>query len=173
MIAHGLRAQLRSSNLLTGQLYVALDVFPNSKRVDFKLSTPAEIPTLPGNLDQLQQQISSILTKLDKISFDKIGQDLQRMLESTSRLLGRLDKQVAPQAEILLKQANKSLVDLSMLLAPDAGLPMSMQRAMGELSRAARSLRSLADYLQTHPEALLRGRGPDPVPDYGVTGGRP
>jgi paraquat-inducible protein B len=173
MISHGLRAQLRSSNLLTGQLYVALDVFPNAKRVDFQMSTPAEIPTLPGNLDQLQQQISSIATKLDKIPFDKIGEDLQRTLANTSRLMGRLDKQVAPQAEALLKQANKSLADLGNLLAPDAALPVNAQRAMDELSRAARSLRALADYLQANPEALLRGRGPDPVPGYGATRSRP
>jgi paraquat-inducible protein B len=30
---------------------------------------------------------------------------------------------------------------------------------MYELSRAAKSLRSLADYLDRHPEALLRGKG--------------
>ncbi|KAG1247455.1 hypothetical protein G6F65_020157 [Rhizopus arrhizus] len=56
MIKHGLRAQLRTSNLLTGQLYVVLDDFPNAKPVDFKPSDPAIIPTIPGNLDQLQQQ---------------------------------------------------------------------------------------------------------------------
>jgi paraquat-inducible protein B len=168
MIEHGLRAQLRSSNLLTGQLYVALDVFPHAKPVDFHPSDPAEIPTLPGNLDQLQQQVASIAAKLDKIPFDKIGQDLQRTLADTSRLMSRLDKQVAPQAEILLKRANKSLADLGNLLAPDAALPVNAQRAMDELSRAARSLRALADYLQANPDALLRGRGPDPLPGYGA-----
>jgi paraquat-inducible protein B len=169
MIEHGLRAQLRSSNLLTGQLYVALDVFPRAQPVEFQMANPAAIPTMPGNLDQLQQQISSIATKIDKIPFDKIGEDLQRTLASTSRLMGRLDTQVAPQAQALLKQANKSLADLGNLLAPDAALPVNAQRAMDELGRAARSLRVLADYLQANPEALLRGRGPDPLPGNGST----
>jgi paraquat-inducible protein B len=170
MVEHGLRAQLRSSNLLTGQLYVALDVFPRAQPVEFKAGKPASIPTMPGNLDQLQQQISSIAAKLDKIPFDKIGEDLQRTLASTSRLMGRLDTQLAPQAQAVLKQANKSLMDLGRLLAPDADLPVNAQRAMEELGRAARSLRALADYLQTNPEALLRGRGPDPVPGAGTLG---
>lgn len=169
MIQHGLRAQLRTSNLLTGQLYVALDVFPNAKPVEFRMSTPADIPTQPGNFDQLQQQISNVAAKLDKIPFDKIGIDLQRTLEGSARLMAKLDKNVAPQAEALLKQANKSLADLGNLLAPDSALPVNAQRAMEELSRAARSLRALADYLQTNPEALLRGRGPDPLPNYGAT----
>lgn len=169
MVEHGLRAQLRSSNLLTGQLYVALDVFPNAKPVTFEMSTPARIPTQPGNLDQLQQQIANVAAKLDRIPFDKIGTDLQQTLANSARLMARLDKQVAPQAEALLKQANKSLADLGNLLAPDAPLPVNAQNAMEELSRAARSLRALADYLQTNPEALLRGRGPDPLPNYGAT----
>ncbi|OZI61267.1 PqiB family protein [Bordetella genomosp. 11] len=169
MVQHGLRAQLRSSNLLTGQLYVALDVFPNAKPVAFEMSTPARIPTQPGNLDQLQQQIANVAAKLDKIPFDKIGTDLQQTLANTARLTARLDKQLAPQAEALLKQANKSLADLGNLLAPDSPLPLNAQNAMDELSRAARSLRALADYLQTNPEALLRGRGPDPLPNYGNT----
>ncbi|AOB31822.1 paraquat-inducible protein B [Bordetella sp. H567] len=169
MIQHGLRAQLRSSNLLTGQLYVALDVFPNAKPVTFEMSTPAQIPTQAGNLDQLQQQIANVAAKLDKIPFDQIGVDLQRTLANSARLMARLDKQVAPQAEALLKQANKSLADLGNLLAPDAPLPVNAQNAMDELSRAARSLRALADYLQANPEALLRGRGPDPLPNYGTT----
>ncbi|ARP90251.1 paraquat-inducible protein B [Bordetella genomosp. 9] len=173
MINHGLRAQLRSSNLLTGQLYVALDVFPNARAVSFTMSDPAQIPTMPGNLDQLQQQISSIATKLDRIPFDKIGQDLERTLASASRVMGKLDKQVAPQAEAMLKQANKSLADLGNLLAPDAGLPMNAQRAMDELARAARSLRALADYLQANPEALVRGRGPDPLPGTTINRNRP
>jgi paraquat-inducible protein B len=169
LVEHGLRAQLRTSNLLTGQLYVALDMFPNAKPVSFEMSTPAQIPTQPGNLDQLQQQIASIATKLDKIPFDKIGTDLQQTLQNSARLMNHLDKQVAPQAEALLKQANKSLADLGNLLAPDSALPVNAERAMDELSRAARSLRALADYLQANPEALLRGRGPDPLPNYGAT----
>ncbi|CFP65978.1 paraquat-inducible protein B [Bordetella pertussis] len=53
------------------------------------------------------------------------------------------------------------------MLAPDSGLPANTERAMQEMSRAARSLRNLADYLQTNPEALLKGRGADPIPGAG------
>jgi paraquat-inducible protein B len=164
LVQRGLRAQLRTSNLLTGQLYVALDVFPKAPHVEFELGNPTDIPTTPGNLDQLQQQITSIVTKIDSIPFEKIGADLRTSLQSASSLMTRLDKQVAPEAQAMLRQANKSLTDISNLLAPDSALPTNSQRAMEELARAARSLRALSDYLQANPEALLRGRGPDPIP---------
>jgi len=62
-----------------------------------------------------------------------------------------------------LRQANRSLAAVGGLLAPDAGLPASTDNTLRELGRAARSLRELSDYLQTHPDALLRGRAPDPA----------
>lgn len=167
MIKHGLRAQLRTANLLTGQLYVVLDEFPNVKPVEFKMSNPAMIPTVPGNLDQLQQQVSNIVAKIDKIPFDKIGEDLRTTLASTSKLMTRLDKQVAPEAQAVLKQARDSIANLNGLLASDASLPVNAEKAMQELSRAARSLRALADFLQSNPESLLRGRGSDPIPGAG------
>ncbi len=166
MIQHGLRAQLRTSNLLTGQLYVALDVFPNQPSVAFNWQGVgrADIPTTQGNLDQLQQQISTIVGKIEKIPFEKIGNELTNTLASAARLMNRLDKQVAPEAQAMIKQASKSLHDISTMLASDSGILVNSDKAVQELTRAARSLRVLSDFLQANPEALLRGRGEDPVP---------
>jgi paraquat-inducible protein B len=164
LIERGMRAQLRTGNLLTGQLYIALDVFPNAPPVTFQMSMPANIPTVPNNLEQLQQQLVSIANKLEKIPFDKIGADLRTALSSAARLMTRLDKQVAPEAQVLLKEASKSLSEVSDMLSSSSGLAANTERAMQELGRTARSLRSLSDYLQTHPEALLRGRSPDRYP---------
>jgi paraquat-inducible protein B len=164
LIEQGMRAQLRTGNLLTGQLYVALDVFPNAAPVQFEMTVPARIPTVPNNLDQLQQQLVSIADKLEKIPFDKIAADLRTTLSSASRLMTRLDKQVAPQAQAMMREASKSLAEISNMLSSEAGLGANTDRAVQELSRTARSLRALSDYLQAHPEALLRGRTPDRLP---------
>lgn len=167
MIRYGMRAQLRPVNLLSGQLYVAIDNFPNAPPAQFVHSNPPTIPSVPGQLDQLQEQVGNILDKLDKVPFDQIGAALRDTLKSTSNLMTQLDKQVAPQARSVLKQAQASLQSLNQLLGPDAPLPSKTQNAMAQIDRAARSLRALADYLQAHPEALLRGRGPDPIPGAG------
>ncbi|CAB3641367.1 PqiB family protein [Achromobacter pestifer] len=160
IIARGTRAQLRIGNLLTGQLYVAMAEFPDAKPVTFTMEEQPFIPTVPNNLDQLQQQVNSILTKLDKVPFDAIGTELGGALRAASGLLKRLDTQLAPEAQALLRQANRSLTAVTALLAPDA-LPQGADTALRELGRAARSLRELSDYLQAHPDALLRGRAPD------------
>lgn len=164
MVKYGLRGQLRTANLLTGQLYIVLENFPNAKPVEFRMTDPVMIPTVPGNLEQLQQQVTNIIAKIDKVPFDQIGRDLQTTLSSTSRLLDNLDKQIAPDLRGTLQAARKSLDSINELLARDGSLPANAERAMTELGRAARSLRSLADYLQVHPEALIRGRGDDPIP---------
>ena len=166
MVAKGLRAQLRTGNLLTGQLYVALDLFPNAPPVkDFKVEgNPVRIPTIPNNLDQLQQQLTNIVDKIDKIPFEQIGNELRATLSSTTRLLARLDKEVAPEARATLRQARESLAAVESLLGKDAQLPQNAERTMQELARAARSLRVLTDYLQANPQSLVRGRAPDTYP---------
>ncbi|MBD9419311.1 MCE family protein [Achromobacter sp. ACM04] len=161
LIQQGLRAQLRIGNLLTGQLYVALAVFPDAKPVTFKMEEDPFIPTVPNNLDQLQQQINSLLTKLDRVPFEGLGADLGQLLRATSSLMKRLDTRLAPEAQAMLRQASKSLAAVGGVLNPDAGLPVNANAVLQELSRAARSLRELSDYLQAHPESLLRGRAPD------------
>ncbi len=161
LIERGLRAQLRIGNLLTGQLYVAMAVFPDAKPVSFKMEEEPFIPTVPNNLDQLQQQINSILTKLDKVPFEGLGADLSQLLRVTASLVKGLDTRLAPEAQAMLRQASKSLAAVGGALNPEAGLPVNANAVLQELSRTARSLRELSDYLQAHPESLLRGRAAD------------
>ena len=163
MIERGTRAQLRIGNLLTGQLYVAMVEIPNAKPVTFKMEDRPFLPTAPNNLDQLQQQLNNILVKLEKVPFDEIGMELSGALKGASRLVKRMDSQLAPELQALLRQANRSLGVVGGLLAPDADLPANADTALRELGRAARSLRELSDYLQTNPDSLLRGRAPDPA----------
>jgi paraquat-inducible protein B len=162
LIGRGLRAQLRTANMLTGQLYIALDVFRDAPAVEFTMANPATIPSVPGNLELLQEQLMGIVKTIENIPFDKIGSDLRTALTSASRLMTRLDKQVTPEVQNMLRQTSKSLEMINSLLAPDAPLPANTDRAIQELSRAARSLRGLSDYLQNHPESLIQGRAKDP-----------
>ena len=165
LIDKGLRAQLRTANLLTGQLYVVLDFVPDADKVVVEKTRPIVVPTIPGEFDQLQQQLGSIIAKIEKLPLEEIGTGLNTTIANTSSLISRLDKQVAPQAQTMMRQATRSLAQISDMLSSDSGLPLSTERAMQELTRAARSLRVLADYLQANPEALLRGRSPDALPD--------
>lgn len=165
MIERGLRAQMRAANLLTGQQYVALEFYPDATPVVVdRKSSPMELPTIAGDFDRLQQQISSIVAKIDTIPFEGIGNDLRASLKSANKLMASLDDKVAPQASAMLKAARSSLARVDKLLAPGSAMNDNIEGSLRELTAAAKSLRALADYLQTHPTAILRGPARDPVP---------
>jgi len=70
-----------------------------------------------------------------------------------------LDKEVVPQLGVALEQARIVLTSTDELMAPDSTLYLELRRMLKELSAPARSIRGMADYLERHPEALLKGKG--------------
>lgn len=175
MVQRGLRAQLRAGNLLTGQLYIGIDFLPHAKPVKFDPgAAPLDIPTAPGSMEQLQEQLQDIARKLDGIPFDEIGRNLRDTLKSANSLLQQLDTQLAPEARQTLQDAQHALQSLDRNLAsPDAPVQRDARRTLQELNRAASSLRALADYLEQHPESLLRGKpaSAEPAPQSGAGAG--
>lgn len=170
LVKRGMRAQLRTGNLLTGQLYVALDFFPKAPPArDIDLDAPMpEFPTTPGTFDELQAKLGEIVNKIDKVPFDQIGQDtrtaiasMNKMLETADKLVAQLNGDVAPQVLAALQDARRTLNSANGTLASDAPLQQDTRRMMQELTRTAVSLRALTDYLERHPEALLRGKTED------------
>jgi paraquat-inducible protein B len=166
LVKHGLRAQLRSANLLTGQLYVAMDFFPKAPKVKFNGEThPLVVPTVPGSFDKLQQQLGDIVDKVHKIPFDDIGLQLDASLKHLNGLLGTFNNELAPEAKSTLEQARKTLGTAGQALSGNSPLRQSLGQTLMQLQRAARSMRVLANYLSRHPESLLRGRrNNDPAP---------
>ncbi|MDQ0138968.1 PqiB family protein [Cupriavidus necator] len=167
MVQRGMRAQLRTGNLLTGQMYVALDFFPKASSpvdLDLNASVP-ELPTTPGTFDELQAKLGDIVTKIGKVPFDQIGQDARTAMVSMNKMLVKADKlvaqvngDVAPQVVAALQDMRRTLDTANGALAPDASLQQDTRRMMQELTQTAVSLRMLTDYLERHPEALLHGK---------------
>lgn len=164
MIKHGLRGQIKAANLLTGQQYISLDFIRDAEPVEIDPeSNPLVMPTVVGSFDKLQEQLSGIVAKLDAVPFEGIGKDLQSSLASLHRLLEQLGK-TAPQLTSTLKAAQESLQRADKLLEADSPMNAGLSDTMSELQSAAKSLRALGDYLQTHPSALIRGRTADVLP---------
>ncbi|HET6554116.1 MAG TPA: MlaD family protein [Dyella sp.] len=165
LVEHGLRAQARTGNLLTGQLYIAMDFLPKAPPVPFDgAAKPLEIPTAPGDFDKIQQQIADIVGKLQKVPFDSIGKNLNDSLAELHNTLKQVNGSVLPEVKATLKGAQQTLGTANSAFAPDSPLQQNLGGSLQELQRAARSLRVLTDYLGDHPDALLRGRRADDKP---------
>ena len=177
LVDGGLRAQMRTGNLLTGQLYVALDFI--GKGPAGKLAVvdgAATVPSAPGTLSELQPQIAQIVASVNRVPFESIARDLQ----STLKQAGAAISQLSPEAQKALAEVTRTLASTQQtlaamqasldrldtnLLSPGAPVQRSVEDTLGEVQRAAQSLRVLSDYLQRHPEAVLRGKPADaPLP---------
>ncbi|SAK40461.1 paraquat-inducible protein [Caballeronia pedi] len=162
LVNRGLRGQLRTGNLLTSQLYIALDFFPKAPAAKVNVnSDPFELPTVPNTLDELQLQIADIARKIDKIPFDEIGSNLNGSLKNANALFDRMDKEVLPEMRDTLTQAKKTFGQAQSTLQSDSPLQSDVHQALQELTRTLQSLNSLADYLERHPESLIRGKSGD------------
>lgn len=170
----GIRAQLRSGSLLTGQLYVAFDYFPKAPKVKIDWNQdPPELPVVESTLPDIEDKLTSILAKLDKLPLEAIGQDVKRDLEAlhqtladASKLLQRVDSEIVPVLKVTIEEARRTLAATervmksteATLVGPNAAGQQELREALQEVARAARSLRVLTDYLERHPEALIRGK---------------
>jgi paraquat-inducible protein B len=169
LVKHGLRAELKSGNLLTGQKYVELDLHADApaEKVWWK-EQPAVFPTVSNGLDEIQDSVAGIARKLNKVPFDRISYRLvstmtalEQTLKSTDQLMRHVDSSVAPQVEATLTEAQAALKNAKELLAQDAPLQSDLGSTLMQLSRAAKAVTALVDYLERHPEALLRGKPGD------------
>jgi paraquat-inducible protein B len=75
----------------------------------------------------------------------------------TVPLVARL-KKAAESAQVALDQANNALKGIENLAAEGTQLRYEISVTMREISGAARSVRVLTDYLEQHPDALIRGK---------------
>jgi paraquat-inducible protein B len=236
LIAGGLRAQLEMQSIVTGQLQIALDFYPDKPAVYAGIDkTIQEIPTIPTPLQQLTKKLESFpveeifnnansamagIAKLVQspelkesvVNLNTALKDVQSLVRNvdsqvkplsaglsdtirdTQKLVKNADSQVASlgtnlneaigdgrklirnvdgsvesikvkldgtltAATSALEEARKLIQDLDSSAAPDARLMYQLTETLAEVQKAARSISTLADYLERNPEALLSGKG--------------
>ena len=178
---HGLRAQLQTGSLLTGQLFVDLDFYPNLPQMTLRTDRKyPEIPTVPSTLDEFRRTATSVLEELRNLPLDKIAHELLETLEGTKRLTNSPDLMHAVQTlSATLEDVQKLTYDVNHtvdslatstektlaaaraaleLADPNSPTAVNLANTLKELAAAARSVRVLADYLEQHPESLVHGK---------------
>jgi paraquat-inducible protein B len=167
LVERGLRAQLKTGSLLTGQLLVEMDFHPEAplEKIKWDGKYP-ELPTVPTPMEEIIGGVTRLVNKLETIPLEQIGKDLQitmahlrKSTEGLQKLVKKLDDNVAPAATATLEQAQTTLIKVDKLLNAESPTGYELKRALGELAEAAHNLSILADYLERHPDSLVFGKG--------------
>ncbi len=236
LIAGGLRAQLEMQSIVTGQLQIALDFYPDKPAVYAGIDkTIQEIPTIPTPLQQLTKKLESLpveeifnnansamagIAKLVQspelkesvVNLNTALKDVQSLVRNvdsqvkplsaglsdtirdTQKLVKNADSQVSSlgtnlneaigdgrklirnvdgsvefikvkldgtltAAASALEEARNLIQDLEGSAREDSALMYRLTETLQEVGKAARSISTLADYLERNPEALLSGKG--------------
>jgi len=211
----GLRAKLAPLSLVTGQLYIEFDFFPDTEAKLYGFNSKHdEFPTLPSTIEELENVLRTAVDNLKDIPIreliDKLAsaveginsvinkpatrdtpEVLHQALVNLRDLTGKLNEHLPPLTHSLTQtsdEASAALADVRQIMRNERGeivrLAESVEKAakqarevlnktgslvsavdvvaidrlVQELSRAAVSIRVFADYLDRHPEALIRGK---------------
>jgi paraquat-inducible protein B len=182
----GLRARLASASLLTGSLLVSLEVVPGAEPAAMTLEKGVPlIPSVPaGSVDQLMRSatalvdslrvplpqlmahLAGVVANLDRLTGSPALRDatgtLARTLANLQQLTAATNVALPPLLASLRQTADAATRTADAADRIVGGDPAStghdVPAMMRELTAAARSIRDLADFLDQHPDALLRGR---------------
>ena len=165
LVNRGLRAQPRSASLLTGKLYIALDFLPASPRVAFDASIrPLELPTVNGTFQELEASVGRLVKKVNDLPLDQIAADLHMDLRDLHETLSEIHARVLPSAVDTLSALHGTLDSADRTFDVESPLQRGLTESLSEARSTLQAVRELADYLDRHPDALLRGRRPQKMP---------
>ncbi len=165
-VERGLRARLATNNLLTGQRSVGFDFLDGAAPAQIRSAKPYPVlPTAGGGFDAITERVARIVEKVDSVPIESIGENLDQSLARLSEVLvevqalaGTTNRDVLPGITASLDKLESTLDSADGLIAPDSALALELERLVGDLAEAARSIRLLSERLESHPEELLRGR---------------
>ena len=188
LIEKGLRAELTMQSFITGKLLIELNLHPDTpvtlkKKKDIDKDI-LEIPTIPSATTRLTNDLKATLAGIDKLinnpDLPESIKALKDTLQEARKLVTRVDRQVDPVAtdvrktvkdfgklardidakvDPLATDLEKTLSGARSVISDDAPVIVGLEDTLKEISAMARSFRQLADYLEQHPESLLRGKG--------------
>jgi len=191
LIHLGYRARLQQSPPVLGDQSIALVRSPGAPAAQLLTDGDIpRFPSAPGssNFDDITAKADVFLNKLDAVPLEDIGANLKKItgnldrlmsspelkdslthLHSTLTSIDKLLHDVQPQIGPLIGKLNDAAAELSgtataLRQIAESGGPnedASLPEAIRQITEAARSIKSLTDYLDRHPEALIRGKRPE------------
>lgn len=117
-------------------------------KVDNHVDPLAE--SLEGTLGDTRRLVNNVDHKVGSVT-----DDLKKSLASFNKMVEEADNSI----KLLTDNIDGTLEKMNGLVSEDSPLIEEMQNTLSKISAMASSIRQLADYLEQHPEALLRGKG--------------
>ncbi|MEW6441787.1 MAG: MlaD family protein [bacterium] len=118
------------------------------------------------NAPELNRTVASVNKVIESLNQAAIG--LRQVTDSVNGNIAPVSKSLLAtsqsaeaalnEARAALNEAKTAFAGLNSALEPESPLMYELATALERLSGAARSVHSLADYLDRNPDALLRGR---------------
>jgi len=148
LVAQGLRAQLQSANLLTGQMEVSLDFVPGATPGEMGMEGDVIVlPSVAGGLGGMMQSAQQVLDQVSAMPLRQIGENLNRAIQGMSDVVN------GAQVKDALNSLQASMADVQQLIQhADAGgtpllkrLPQMASELDQTLARAAKLVGSLDD----------------------------
>ena len=169
LVARGLRAELETASLLTGNKVVALAFHPHAPRARLTFGgRHPELPTVPGNgFDDITESANRLLA--DARQMVQGANEVLRSpeLASTLKSLDVLTREASTHIGPTMQSLQAASTQLERTLSATSGMlgnsttgSGELPRALRDLREASRSVRMLTDYLERHPEALVQGKRP-------------
>ena len=178
-VKSGMRASLQTGSLLTGALYINIDWYKDEPAVAVREFDGYPImPTIPSGLGRLEQQIGSLLDKLNNLPLEPVVNNASSALATLDGSLASLTATMNSLQLILDKEGSKALPgELSDTLAelrqtlsalsPDSPMGQSISNSVFELNRTLRNLEELTRTLSEKPNSLVFPTDfpADPIPE--------
>jgi paraquat-inducible protein B len=119
-----------------------------------------EVHPLAARLDSTLSEYADLANAL-RTGFLPLAQNLEAATTALAGLVQSLDDQVVPVSgatQAALDEVEETMRQLRLLADDTSGTRLRVDQFLNEATSAARALRSFADQIDRHPEALLRGR---------------
>ena len=185
LVGKGLRAQLQSGSLLTGELFIDLNLHSDVPPATLKKENGYYVlPSIPATMESLKSDVKSLLANLSSIPFKDIGTELNTTIAEIRKELSltlkdiRLKtlpsvndtfastKTLMRSTNKFVKEGNRPMRDLSRLLKSakknytdsNGQVNKKLIKLLNELTKTSRSVKHLTDYLERHPESLIQGK---------------
>ena len=127
-------------------------------RIEPLVSTVEETVKDYGKLARnVDRQVKPVLSGI--VETERHANKLVKNVDAQVTRLGSSIEEAAKSANAALVEATKTLNTIEGLTSEDSQMMYQITTTLKELSAAARSIRVWADYLERHPEALVRGKG--------------